>query len=67
MTANHSACALLMARDILANGARPSVEHECIIAARAAGWTPDMIHQTIDEAREHALAGRGIEELRRAA
>jgi hypothetical protein len=67
MTAEHSAVALLMARDMTERGARPERESECILALLAAGWRPQIIDDLLDEARENAAAGRGVEILRRAA
>lgn len=67
MSTNHSAVALLMARDLLDNGARVNSEAHCIITLLAAGWRAAVIHDLLDEAREHAAAGRGVEILRRAA
>ncbi|MGL4296921.1 MAG: hypothetical protein ACRCTG_14510 [Aestuariivirga sp.] len=52
-----SAVAILMARDLLDGGARPEVEHECIIALiTCRRWLIEIIDQHIDEARAVAQA-----------
>lgn len=67
MTAEQSAVALLMARDLRDRGARIERECECILTLLSAGWRAPVIHDLLDEAREHAAHGRGIDDLRRAA
>lgn len=62
-----SAVALILADEIARHGARWDDEAGCIIALRGAGWHPSIIHDHLDEAREHAAAGRGVQQLRRAA
>lgn len=67
MSAEQSAVALLMARDLRDRGARIERECECILTLLAAGWRAAVIHDLLDEARDHAAHGRGIDDLRRAA
>lgn len=62
-----SAVALIMAEDLTRLGARLDDEAGCIMVLRGARWTPSVIDMHLDEARENARAGRGVNELRVAA
>lgn len=52
-----SAIATMMARDILQAGAKPTVEHECILALIGTRkWLLQVIDDHLDEARQIAAS-----------
>lgn len=60
---SYSGLALCMADALRAAGARFDDEVNCIVELISARWHPTIIDMHIDEAREHAAAGRGFNEI----
>ena len=60
---SYSGLALCMADALRQRGAKFDDEAKCIMELIEARWHPTIIDMHIDEAREHAAAGRGFNEI----